>query len=82
MVWINSIGVVQPAGSKVDLWRYVNGLNQQWKPESLGGGYYRFVSRASNRCLDVPGAQGTNGLQLQIWDCNGSTAQAFRLSPR
>ena len=82
MVWINSIGVVQPAGSKVDLWRYVNGLNQQWKPESLGGGYYRFVSRASNRCLDVPGAQGTNGLQLQICDCNGSTAQAFRLSPR
>ncbi|MET8144567.1 lectin [Sphaerisporangium sp. NPDC005288] len=30
---------------------------------------------ASGRCLDVNGASQTNGVQLQIWDCNGGANQ-------
>ena len=29
----------------------------------------------SNRCLDDPGRNTTNGTQLIIWDCNGGTNQ-------
>ncbi|MFF4364007.1 RICIN domain-containing protein [Streptomyces sp. NPDC001604] len=31
----------------------------------------------SNRCLDVPGASTTNGVQTAIWDCNGGTNQQW-----
>jgi hypothetical protein len=69
-------------GAKLLLWSYVNGSNQQWLPESLGGGFYRFRARHSNRCLDVPGMATTQSLQLQQWDCNGSNAQSFSLIAR
>jgi O-glycosyl hydrolase len=31
----------------------------------------------SGRCLDVPGASHTNGVQVEIWDCNGGTNQSW-----
>jgi beta-glucanase (GH16 family) len=66
---------------KVQLWSIGGngGTNQQWKPVSLGNGYFKFVARHSGRCLDVPGASTANGVQLQQWDCNGTAAQAFRV---
>ena len=61
-------------------WSYLGGSNQQWRPVSLGNGYYKFVGVASGRCLDVPNFSTANNVQLQIYDCNGSTAQSFHLS--
>ncbi len=58
------------------------GTNQQWKPVSVGNGYFKFVARNSGRCLDVPGSSTVNGVRLQQWDCNGTGAQAFRLVPQ
>ena len=45
-----------------------------WIPQN--GGYY---NPASNRCLDIPGSSTTAGTQVQIWDCNGTGAQKWRL---
>ncbi|GAA2374316.1 hypothetical protein Cme02nite_03400 [Catellatospora methionotrophica] len=45
-----------------------------------GGGGSRvgpITGVASGRCVDVPGAAATNGLQVQIWTCNGSGAQSW-----
>jgi hypothetical protein len=67
-------------GSKVHLWSYGGGSNQQWMPVALGNGYYKFVARNSGKCLDVPAASTADGVQLQIWDCNGTGAQAFRMA--
>ena len=69
-------------GAKVHLWTWVGGNNQQWIPESMGNGYYRFRARHSGRCLDVPGASTATGVQLQQYDCNGTPAQSFRLVQR
>ena len=71
-------------GAKVQLWAFggSGGTNQQWRPESLGGGRWRFRARHSGRCLDVPGASTTAGVQLQQWDCNGTGAQSFVLAPQ
>ena len=69
-------------GSLIQLWTYGGGSNQQWMPVSLGNGYYKLVNAASGRCLDVPGASTANGVQLQIYDCNGTGAQAFKLTPQ
>ena len=70
------------AGAALQLWSYGGGANQQWKLESVGNGYYRAVGRQSGKCVDVPAATHDNGRQLQIWDCNGTGAQAFRLVKR
>ena len=69
-------------GSPIQLWSYGGGSNQQWMPVSVGNGAYKFVGRGSGKCLDVPGASKANGVQLQLWDCNGTNAQAFRLVER
>jgi aryl-phospho-beta-D-glucosidase BglC (GH1 family) len=67
-------------GSLMQLWTYGGGANEQWMPVSLGGSLYKFVGVGSGRCLDVPGASTSNGVQLQIYDCNGSAAQSFNLN--
>ena len=44
-----------------------------------GGGGSTTVLRGvgSNRCLDDPNSSTTNGIQLQIWDCNGGGNQQW-----
>jgi len=66
--------------SPVHLYRNNNQTNQQWLPVALGNGLYKFVGRGSGLCLEVPGASKNNGVALQIYDCNGTGAQAFSLS--
>jgi endoglucanase len=66
-------------GSLMQLWTYGGASNEQWTAVSLGGGYYKFVGVGSGRCLDTPGASTANGVQLDIYDCNGTAAQAFKL---
>jgi aryl-phospho-beta-D-glucosidase BglC (GH1 family) len=77
-VWdVTNVGTAD--GSLLQLWSYGGGSNQQWTPVSLGNGYYKFVGVGSGRCLDTPAASTANGVQLQIYDCNGTGAQAFKL---
>ena len=64
---------------KLQTWAYGGGTNQQFQPVSLGNGFYKLVARHSGKCLDVPGASTANGVQLQQYTCNGTTAQAFKL---
>jgi endoglucanase len=67
-------------GSLIQLWTYGGATNQQWMPVAVGSGVYKLVNVASGRCLDVPAASTANGVQFQIYDCNGTSAQSFRLS--
>jgi aryl-phospho-beta-D-glucosidase BglC (GH1 family) len=66
-------------GSLIQTWTYGGGTNAQWTAVSLGGGYYKFVGVGSGLCLDTPAASKANGVQLDIYTCNGTTAQAFKL---
>ncbi len=68
-------------GVKIQLWGIGSapGTNQQWLPQALGNGNWRFIARNSGRCLDVPAASSNNGVQLQQYDCNGTGAQSFTL---
>ena len=34
-----------------------------------------------NKCIDVPSSQFVDGIQLQIWDCNGTNAQRVEFHP-
>jgi len=64
----------------IQTWTYSGGTNQQWQPVAEGSGYYHFVNRNSGKCLDVPSASTTDGVQLVQYTCNGTAAQSFRLA--
>ncbi len=66
-------------GSLMQLWSYGGNSNEEFEPVSLGGGYYEFQGLGSGLCLDVPGNSTSNSVQLDIYTCNGTTAQAFKL---
>ncbi|MCX3291886.1 non-reducing end alpha-L-arabinofuranosidase family hydrolase [Streptomyces sp. NEAU-H22] len=46
--------------------------------QAAGSGELR--GAGSGRCLDVPGANQTDGTNLQIWDCHGGTNQQWTLT--
>jgi D-alanyl-D-alanine carboxypeptidase len=54
--------------------------NQQFRPVAEEGGFYHFVARHSNKCVEVPGAQMTSGIQLQQRTCDGTPAQSFQVT--
>ena len=44
---------------------------------TTGGGSTSRIIGYGGRCIDVPFSNPTDGTQLQIWDCNGTAAQAW-----
>ena len=69
-------------GTLVTLYGKHYGENQKWKFEyDKGSGNYRIHSGVDfdNMCLDVNGAKFINGTKVQIWQCNTSPAQEFKL---
>jgi hypothetical protein len=43
--------------------------NQQWRFDGLYIRYNANGSSTPDKCIDVTGADTTNGAKLQIWDC-------------
>lgn len=78
-VW-DTTDVSTADGAKTQLWLYGGGANQQWLPVAESSGAFHFVNRNSGKCLDVPGASGDDGVQLQQYTCNGTAAQSFQVS--
>jgi beta-glucanase (GH16 family) len=72
-------GVSSADGGLIHLWAYGGGNNQQWLPQQNANGTWRFISRHSGKCLDVPGSSTANSVQLQQWTCNNTNAQNFTL---
>src|SRR6266568_667752 len=54
--------------------------NQQFQPIAEADGHYHFVARHSGKCVEVPGAQMTDGVQLQQRTCDGTPAQSFQVT--
>ncbi|MFE4591878.1 ricin-type beta-trefoil lectin domain protein [Streptomyces laurentii] len=46
----------------------------------FGGGKGAFINPASGKCLDVENAKTVDGTPIQIWPCNGTKAQQWKLS--
>ncbi|MFP2907616.1 ricin-type beta-trefoil lectin domain protein [Pyxidicoccus sp. 3LFB2] len=42
-----------------------------------GGGGASFISRWNGKCIDVPNSNFSDGVQLQMYDCNNSGAQKW-----
>jgi hypothetical protein len=77
---VDVTGVSSADNAGLQLWTYGGGNNQQWQAVSEGGGYFRFVSRLSSKCLTVPGGSTADSIQLIQLTCNASPSQSFRLT--
>ncbi len=74
----NVIGPSKNPGTGVQLYSYYGGLNEQFEPLLQSNGYYEFVDHNSGLCLNFPST--SNGQQLQINSCNGSSSEMFKLN--
>jgi WD40 repeat protein len=55
-------------GTKVELWDYSGGSNQQMAFSGTDSGYYRITPQnATGSCLDVNGASTADGALVQLW---------------
>jgi chitinase len=48
---------------------------------SITEGDYVIRSARTNKCIDVASSGTADGAKVQQWDCNGTNAQRFRISP-
>lgn len=59
-------------------WCNEGALNQRWSlVPSTTAGYYSIKSTNSGRCIDVPDASTSAGVQVQQFDCHGTANQLW-----
>ncbi|WP_405884169.1 ricin-type beta-trefoil lectin domain protein [Streptomyces sp. NBC_01136] len=73
-----SLTVTNQSGLDRLQWGWGTGTNPGGGSGTGNGNVLR--GAGSNRCLDVPGASTTNGVQTEIWDCNSGTNQQWNLT--
>jgi len=66
--------------AEIAQWEYVDGYNcKLWYVIDCGNGYFKFVNKESNKCMDVQGNGTENGVRIQQYEDNGTDAQRFQL---
>jgi hypothetical protein len=72
-------------GNRVYQYPCVGTPNQRWKVIHTVDGnnsswwWAELQNQDGGRCLDVPGANFTNGKELVVWDCNGGRNQRWNI---
>lgn len=70
-------------GTNIQLYHY-NGVGdsgegaQKFIISSTGNGYYKIINTNSNKAIDVSGCIAGNGVNVHLWEQNGTDAQLFR----
>ena len=64
-------------GANVHIWKYVNELQQKFRIEYLGDGYYKIKNIKSNKVLDVQGGNSSSGANVWQYESNGTDAQKW-----
>ena len=56
------------------MWDCTGGANQQWTAASNG------TLQVYGKCLDITGANYSNGTLIELWQCNGGANQQWQAS--
>ncbi|MFE3592936.1 RICIN domain-containing protein [Streptomyces niveus] len=56
--------------------------NERWEADSALGGYYRFKSVSSGKCLNVAGGGTANGTLVIQYDCGNADNELWRFVPK
>lgn len=72
------IGVASTAsGTRLDLETCTGTANQRFRPESMGGGFFRMRNELSGLCVDVSGASTADGAAIIEFACGTQTNQQW-----
>lgn len=52
--------------------------NERWESDAVGGGYYRFRSVSSDKCLNVAGGGNEDGARVIIYTCGNAANELWR----
>ena len=66
-----------PRGAKLQLWYDNDVVQQRFYISSIGGGYYKIISRKTWMSLDVKDSGISNGTKVQQYDYHGGDAQSW-----
>jgi hypothetical protein len=67
-----------PTASQIDRAECSQDANKLFRLDPGNGGFTLRPMMSSSRCVDVSGNSTANGAMVQLWDCNGTTAHAFK----
>jgi len=71
----------QNNGTKVQQYSSWDGDPQKFNLLASAGNWKIAMKANNNKCLDVVGGGTANGTQVEIQDCDGTTAQAWTITP-
>jgi hypothetical protein len=71
----------QNNGTAVQQYASWDGDPQKFKLLAVGANWKIAMKANTNKCLDVVGNGTANGTPIEIQDCDGSTAQAWTITP-
>lgn len=66
-------------GAPIIQWPYHGGENQLFRPDPVGGGWFRLVGQRDGKVLDIEGASVAGGARAIQWDWHGGDNQLFRI---
>lgn len=65
-------------GANIQVWDVFSNDCQLWRIESVGGGWYRIMSKSSNNVVDIADGSPTPGADVRSWTWNGADAELWR----
>lgn len=65
-------------GANILLWEDVNGLNQQWDFDNLGGGFFSIKAAHSGKSMDVYDWCSEPGCEVRQWEYWGAEIQQWQ----
>lgn len=78
LIW-DPEGASPGVGAPIDIQMPSTQTKDQWQPEYVSPGAYRFVNRQSGLCFSVPDGSPAWGVQLTLATCDATGAQSFTL---
>lgn len=66
-------------GTNIQIWSSTGGNNQKFKAILVSNGYYTFYDVNSGKVLDVSCGIALSGINIQLYEYNGTAAQLWRL---
>ena len=64
-------------GANLQIWDYTNELQQKFRLDYLGDGFYKITNIRSGKVLDVAGGNSADGTNVQQYEWNGTDAQKW-----
>lgn len=64
---------------QVNIWTCADHPDQDWKIESVGGGFVRVINTHYNKCLNLQADQKKNGGLPKVFTCTNHPDQAWKL---